>query len=200
MVGMIFVLLSAVIPVENWLIITANERPVNSEISSLVNVLRRAEARVYDFSGLKPVASPVVVKIAATSGDFRALTGCSIWQGAAVINGELTLQPFRVLEKRGITEQVITHEYLHLVLSPYKLPLWMNEGLAVVCSGEVQGLSANVDIDDLTEDIVKIKKLLASSDTLQLKRGYLSAASLVEKTIEKLGRDSLFKLIIQEAL
>ncbi|MCX7013507.1 MAG: hypothetical protein NTW86_13290 [Candidatus Sumerlaeota bacterium] len=39
-------------------------------------------------------------------------------------------------------QRTITHEYTHLILEPYSLPLWLEEGLAMRLSGETEHESA----------------------------------------------------------
>lgn len=213
MVKLFLVLWSAVIGMERWVIITPGEEVNRQEISRWVEVLRTAEKVVNDFFPDTSVgvgkASGVLrgcvlrvlrVRVAPSSGDFAAWTGCSIWQGAALKDGELVVQPLEVLESRGVTEEVIVHEYVHLVLDPYDVPLWLNEGLAVICSGQARSLAEDIKLKDLPKDKARIEELLASSDTLDLRQGYLAAARLTEETIEEIGLDSLVCLIKEEAL
>lgn len=201
-------IVGAVVPMDRWVIITSGEEVNRQEISRWVEVLRTAEKVVNDFfpdpsvgvgweNGVLRVR---VLRVAPTSGDFAAWTGCSIWHGAAVRNGELIVQPLAVLERRGVLEEVVVHEYVHLVLEPYNVPLWVNEGLAVICSGQVRKFSQDAELKDLTEDKAEIEKLLASSDTLDLRLGYLAAARLTQETINDVGLDSLIRLIKEEAL
>jgi|GEM_PF-1864671 len=208
MVRLLLILWAAVVPVDNWVIIIPGERVDRQEIARWVEVLRMAEKVVDDYfedhsmgvgweNGVLRVR---VLRVAPTSGDFAAWTGCSIWHGAAVRNGELIVQPLAVLERRGVLEEVVVHEYVHLVLEPYNVPLWVNEGLAVICSGQVRKFSQDAELKDLTEDKAEIEKLLASSDTSDLRLGYLAAARLTEETIEEIGLDSLVCLIKEEAL
>lgn len=201
-------IVGAVVPMDRWVIITSGEEVNRQEISRWVEVLRTDEKVVNDFfpdpsvgvgweNGVLRVR---VLRVAPTSGDFAAWTGCSIWHGAAVRNGELIVQPLAVLERRGVLEEVVVHEYVHLVLEPYNVPLWVNEGLAVICSGQVRKFSQDAELKDLTEDKAEIEKLLASSDTLDLRLGYLAAARLTQETINDVGLDSLIRLIKEEAL
>lgn len=205
MVKLLLILFAAVIGVERWVIITTGEEVSRQEISRWVEVLRTSERVVDDYfedhsMGVGWENGVLRVRVAPTSGDFAAWTGCSIWHGAAVRNGELIVQPLAVLERRGVLEEVVVHEYVHLVLEPYNVPLWVNEGLAVICSGQVRKFSQDAELKDLTEDKAEIEKLLASSDTLDLRLGYLAAARLTQETINDVGLDSLIRLIKEEAL
>jgi len=205
MVKLLLILWGAVIGVERWVIITPGEEVSRQEIARWVEVLRTSERVVDDYfedhsMGVGWENGVLRVRVAPTSGDFAAWTGCSIWHGAAVRNGELIVQPLAVLERRGVLEEVVVHEYVHLVLEPYNVPLWVNEGLAVICSGQVRKFSQDAELKDLTEDKAEIEKLLASSDTLDLRLGYLAAARLTQETINDVGLDSLIRLIKEEAL
>jgi hypothetical protein len=216
MVRLFLILFAAVIGVEHWVIVTPGEEVNREEIARWVEVLRTAEKIVDDFfrgtsmgvgtekSVLRVLRGGVLrelrVRVTPSSGDFAAWTGCSIWQGAALKDGELIVQPLEVLERRGVTEEVIVHEYVHIVLEPYEVPLWLNEGLAVICSGQVRRLSEGIKLKDLPEDKASIQKLLAASDTLDLRLGYLAAARLTQEKIDEIGLDSLVRLIQEEAL
>ncbi|MBA7609193.1 hypothetical protein ES703_16381 [subsurface metagenome] len=203
MVKLLLILCAAVIGMERWVIITPGEEVNRQEIARWVEVLRTSERVVDDYFEDHSMGvgwENGVLRVAPTSGDFAAWTGCSIWHGAAVRNGELIVQPLAVLERRGVLEEVVVHEYVHLVLEPYNVPLWVNEGLAVICSGQVRKFSQDAELKDLTEDKAEIEKLLASSDTLDLRLGYLAAARLTQETINDVGLDSLIRLIKEEAL
>lgn len=203
MVKLFLILFAAVIGVEHWVIITPGEEVNRQEISRWVEVLRTSERVVDDYFEDHSMGvgwENGVLRVSPSSGDFAAWTGCSIWQGAALKDGELIVQPLAVLERRGVTEEVIIHEYVHLVLEPYEVPLWLNEGLAVICSGQVRRLSEDIKLKDLPKDKARIEELLASSDTLDLRLGYLAAARLTQETIDAIGLDSLVRLIKEEAL
>lgn len=194
-------LCSLTVQTGDWVVVTPDNQTEMEQVACLVDALRDARKRAEVFLGLDRADSrPVTVRIAPTSGDFAAWTGCSIWQGGALRNGELVLQPLAVLESRGVTGQVLTHECCHLLLSAYNPPSWLDEGLAVLCADQVKRLSRGLGMKDLVKDTGKIKKLLESSDTLELRRGYLSAAGITEEILEKIGLDSLICLIKEEAL
>lgn len=180
-----------------WVIVTPDEAADPAEIKRWIEVLTHAEKTVHTNLDLPRPRGQIRVRVAPSSGDFAAWTGCSIWQGAALKEGDLIVQPLHVLENRGVTTQIVTHEYVHLVLAPYDVPLWLNEGLAVLISGQVETLGG---IADLPRDVEEITSLLASGDSLQLKRGYLAAAVLVSEKINAVGADSLSRLIKEEAL
>jgi len=200
-------LLGAVVQVGQWEIVTSSNEINPVEINRWSEILDEAEDIVEDFfkgrlgvrTGSRGVlrAGVLRVRVAPSSGDFAAWTGCSVWQGAAVVTGELITQPLSVLEARGVTEQVVIHEFVHLALEPYDVPLWLNEGLAVLCSGQVRTLGGEKNLPEDTEDI---EDLLKSSDTTDLRRGYLAAADLVSEKIKKMGLDSLITLIAEEEL
>jgi len=203
MVRLLLILWTAVVPVERWVIITPGEEVSRQEISRWVEVLRISERVVDDYFEDHSMGvgwENGVLRVAPSSGDFAAWTGCCIWQGAAIKDGELIVQPLEVLERRGVTEEVIVHECVHLALEPYKVPLWLNEGLAVICSGQVRRLSRDINLKDLPKDKERIEELLHSKDTLDLRRGYLSAAVLTQETIDRIGLDSLILTITEEAL
>jgi len=188
-----------------WVVVTPARTPSRAELERWRTVLDNAERVVADCfeseSGRQMLGMdagrPRVLRVAASSAEFAALTGCSVWQGAALKNGELIVQPLAVLERRGVTEEVMVHEFVHIVLEPYDVPLWLNEGLAVICSGQVRRLGGE---KNLPRDTQEIEMLLESSDTSRLRLGYLAAAALTQETINRIGRDSLVRLIKEEAL
>ncbi|MBD3284827.1 hypothetical protein GF359_00620 [candidate division WOR-3 bacterium] len=195
-------LLGVVLQVGQWEIVTPDNQVNHAEIDRWSELLEDTEDAIEHFFmdriGVRTGSVGVLrVRVAPSSGDFAAWTGCSVWQGAALLEGEIVTQPLSVLEMRGVAEQVVIHECVHLALEPYNVPLWLNEGLAVLCSGQVRTLGGEKHLPDSIEEI---EELLLSSDTSSLRIGYLAAAALTSKKINELGRDSLITLIVEEEL
>ncbi len=195
---LLLALLDAVIPFGRWVIVTPRDTDV-AEVKRWCEAIEIAESSAGLYLKLPKPYNPVL-RVAPSSGDFAAWTGLSIWHAAAVIDGELVVQPLAVLERRGVLEQVLTHEYVHLSLEPYRVPRWFNEGLAVLCSGELRTIAEDQDIQNLPSNKEEIEALLCSSDTSASRRGYLAAARIVQQLIKEVGRDSLVRLIKEEAL
>jgi hypothetical protein len=192
---LILLVFSAVVQSGRWRIILPGDGINPQEVEKLTRVIRDAEKAALHYLGFKK-NDDCVMKVAPSSGDFSAWTGCSIWQAAALTNGELVTQPIQVLEKRGVLCETITHEYVHMTLEPYSVPLWLNEGLAVLCSGQIKSLGTE---RNLTKDPAEIERLLKSRDTLELRQGYLASALLTQETIKELSRDSLASILKEEA-
>jgi len=194
----------ASVPCGNWVIVTPGDEINPVEIERWNKALRNAEEVVERYFNSSapgeeklPMPAKVRVRVAPSSGDFAAWTGCTIWQGAAVKNGGLVTQPLEVLERRGVLDETLIHEYVHLALGPYKVPLWLNEGLAVICSGQMRTLGGE---KDLPRKVEEVEKLLVSSDTNDMRRGYLAAAALTCEKIKSVGLQSLIRLIKEEEI
>lgn len=192
---LLLIILSAIFQAGRWRIILPGDGINPQEVGKLKRVIHAAENAVLNYIGFMNNGD-CIMRVAPSSGDFAAWTGCSIWQAAALTNGELVIQPIDVLEKRGVLQETITHEYVHMTLEAYVVPLWLNEGLAVLCSGQIKSLGTE---RNLTKDPMEIERLLRSRDTLELRLGYLASVLLTQETIKKLGRDSLARIIKEEA-
>lgn len=191
-------LIDAVIGYGQWVIITSST-PEAGEFERWCETIEIAERSVGRYLDLPQPLNPVL-RVAPTSDDFATWTGLSVWHAAAIVDGELVVQPQAVLERRGVLKQVLIHEYVHLLLEPYRVSRWLNEGLAILCSGELKTLAETQDLKNLPTKKGEIEKLLLSNDTLELKRGYLAAGVLTQELTQTVGRDSLIRLIKEEAL
>jgi len=167
-----------------------------TEVSELMNHLKTAEKTATSFLGTK---SPTEVRIVIcpTTYDFCKLTGMPFWRAARTIDSTIFLQPLRTLENRGIAQTTITHEYVHLLLGRYRLPLWLKEGMAVYLSGEIKNLVKTAE-SKIASSPAAIEKLLRSSNPDSVAAGYLGAYKQTKKILDKSGRQGIIKLIKNE--
>lgn len=78
----------------------------------------------------------VVVFECETLQEFHQLTSKPYFIGAVYKDGIVITQPFEVLRKKGVLQEIITHEVLHHVLqSNFKLPVWLEEGFILYETG-----------------------------------------------------------------
>ena len=165
-------------------------------IQRSVGYLKTAEKITARFLELNP-PQKIRIVICPTTYDFCELTGMPFWRAARTIDSTIYLQPLPVLENRGIAQTTITHEYVHLLLGRYKLPLWLKEGMAVYLSGEIKNLVKIVETTTAASP-AEIEKLLRSSDPDSVAAGYLGAYQQTKKILDKSGREGIIKLIKNE--
>ncbi len=190
--ALIFLVFSITIRTDRYEIIA----PADSstvEIQHLIKYLKTAEITTTDFLEINPPRKITIV-LCPTSYDFSKLTGQPVWRAARTIDSTLYLQPLRTLENRGIAQTTITHEYSHLLLDRYELPLWLEEGLAVYFSGEVENLKRTAD-GQAEPKPAAIEKMLRSSDPDSVQTGYAYAHRLILKLMEKSGREGIIRLL-----
>lgn len=166
------------------------------EIQHLVQYLKTAETTTTSFLEINPPRKITIV-LCPTSYDFSKLTGQPVWQAARTIDSTLYLQPIRTLENRGIAQATITHEYSHLLLDRYELPIWLEEGLAVYLSGEVRNLKRTAD-GRAEPKPAAIEKMLRSSDPDSVQTGYWSAFRQTVLLIAKIGKAGIIRLVKNE--
>jgi hypothetical protein len=112
----------------------------NAAVSSVVSaILEEAYSKIgADFHYYPP--DPVVV-ILYTQNEFRSVSGSPDWS-RGVYDGKIRIPVGGVNERSGELEDVIYHEYTHVVVQQIargRCPTWMNEGLAQYEEPSVDG-------------------------------------------------------------
>lgn len=130
--------------------------------------------------------------------EFIKLTGVEWWHGGRFTNRTIYLQRLAALRRLGILEQTLNHEFIHFLvwkIAGNNCPVWLNEGLALNLSGELQqmdciGITVHENIN--TKDI---DALIRSRDREKARLGYCQAGLLASILLRKHGfakiRDSL---------
>lgn len=109
---------------------------------SLVDAARRRIARLTGDA----FAVEVLILLAPTAADFSRLAGPIAEHSSAVaLPGRQTMivsAPVMQSDSLRSLSSVLAHEMMHLYVGvrfPTGIPLWLNEGLAVIAGGEVRG-------------------------------------------------------------
>jgi len=97
------------------------------------------------------VKRPVSVVIFGETGDFTYHTKLPPWSASAMIDGNIYLQPYRVLKKRGVETTTLRHEvalvFLYHLSGKKSITPWLAEGLAVYYSGEIGSIRSGLSGD-----------------------------------------------------
>ncbi len=105
-----------------------------SERARLVALIAEERDRMAERLGVP--ASPVSVRVHPTRDAFERWTAMPWFALGAVVAGEVHLVPLSILQERGMTEQAIRHQLVH-VMADQSLPArpaWVREGAAVYFS------------------------------------------------------------------
>ncbi len=90
---------------------------------------------IYREYGIR-VKHPFHIIITDTSIAFEKKTGISGLYGGATIGDTVYLKPIPLIEKYGSLKEILTHEYIHILLNSLgkDKPLWVQEGLSIYLS------------------------------------------------------------------
>lgn len=132
--------------------------------------------------------------------EFRRLTGAQWWNGGYFHVGRRTiyLQRLKVLREKGILEKTVAHEYLHFLtwrLAGRNCPVWLNEGLVLNLTGEIQTFNCGKKGEPVTTE--EIEKLIISNNREQTRKGYCFAAMKVRDMLRKGGFEKIRLMLIQ---
>jgi len=162
------------------------------------------------FKKMHPVIPPfskykTVVKI-YTNSTFENLTNQSNQNiVASAINSKIMLRSPRFLPVSRNLEQILTHEYTHLVLHRLikeQIPVWLNEGMADFFSRERLSPHQEKRLREafLTNNLIPISRLEKSWKELnsdQLSLAYAQAYSLADYLVSEFGWSRLGKLLLE---
>lgn len=126
--------------------------------------------------------------------EFTKLTGVEWWNGGRYTKCTIYLQPPATLRRLGILEQTLSHEFIHFLVwktAGHNCPVWLNEGLALNLSGELQqmdciGVTVNENIN--TNDI---DALICARNREKARLGYCQAGLLVSILLRKHGFEKI---------
>jgi stage II sporulation protein D len=113
---------------------------------------------------------------------FRNATGEPGWVAARTQGRRIHLQPAATLRSRGILEQTLRHEMLHVVVESHaaaRVPLWFREGLA----GYLEGApAAGSDVRPPSD-----ADLRQRDDPARARRAHIQSASAVAALVHRYG-------------
>ena len=108
-------------------------------------VLNTLESARSDFSRRAAAASisayiPTLdIRLNESTGDFTSRTGQPWWAAAATKGNRIELQPFGLLNRRGVLTTTLRHELAHVFIdavSRNRSERWLEEGFAIYLAGE----------------------------------------------------------------
>ena len=112
------------------------------EADQVLNTLESARS---DFSRRAAAASisayiPTLdIRLNESTGDFTSRTGQPWWAAAATKGNRIELQPFGLLNRRGVLTTILRHELAHVFIdavSRNRSERWLEEGFAIYLAGE----------------------------------------------------------------
>lgn len=116
---------------------------------------------------------------------YRDATGQPGWMAASTRGRVIRIQPVEALRRRGVLEETLRHEMLHVVVESRArsgLPLWFREGLVLVLSGSAPAATHT------SSNTAEIERALASPrDRAELERAHAAAHTRVAALVEQHG-------------
>jgi stage II sporulation protein D len=91
-----------------------------------------------------PAPSTIVVRFHTTTDDYEKATGQAWYTSGAVVGGELHLVPISALRERGVLEQTIRRQIVHLLADGTlaNRPAWVRDGAALYFSDPTAQVSS----------------------------------------------------------
>jgi hypothetical protein len=85
-----------------------------------------------------PAPARVTLRVHPTADDYERATGAEWFTAGTVVNGELHLLPLAALRERGVLEQTVRHELVHVMTDQVlsRRPMWVREGAAIYFAGD----------------------------------------------------------------
>ena len=115
---------------------------------------------------------------------FRNATGEPGWVAAYTVGRRIHLQPAAVLRSRGVLEETLRHELLHVLVEGHAapgLPLWFREGLAGYLGG------AAIPGERVPSD----SEVRQTGDEARARRAYADAAGAVAGLVKRHGETAV---------
>ncbi|HLH03835.1 MAG TPA: SpoIID/LytB domain-containing protein [Bryobacteraceae bacterium] len=120
-----------------------------------------------------------------TLEDFRSSTAEPGWVAAHTVGRHIDLQPARLLAERGILDDTLHHELLHVAVEARahpSLPLWFREGVVEWLSGSYpQGTAAAPADSDLRQ----------RTDRSRAEQAHQQARALVSQLVDRYGETAV---------
>jgi len=129
----------------------------------------------------------IEIRIYPDLDTYRNATGEPGWAAAHTSGHRISLQPAAVLRSRGVLDQTIRHELLHVLIESRaapSLPTWFREGLVVYLAeptAPAPGRPIPSDAD-----------LSQTADPAKARRAYADAASSVATLAKRYGETTVF--------
>ena len=170
----------------------------------LMNDCKEGLARLTEDIGTYP-ARPIKIYVYASAGDLQeAMIFPQEWTGGVAFTEfgiiAIGISPGRL----DWGKRALIHELTHLVVhqatfGPYgRLPIWLDEGLAMYNEGELDPYLSPYLQKAISEDKLISVRTLCSPFSAEHEKAYLSYAqsySLVEYLLDNYGQDKMLKLL-----
>ena len=147
------------------------------------SVLEIAEREARAVSNRNKLTMPrdVEIRIYPTVEVFRNVTGEPGWVAGYTTGRRIHLQPAAVLRSRSVLEQILRHEFLHVLVEAHAapgLPAWFREGLVEYLSGARTNAASAAPSDSA---------LRQTGDEARARRAYAEAAGRVAGLVKRYG-------------
>jgi hypothetical protein len=166
-------------------------------------VLNTLEAARSDFSRRAATASisayiPTLdIRLNESTGDFTSRTGQPWWAAAATKGNRIELQPFGLLNRRGVLTTTLRHELAHVFIdavSRNRSERWLEEGFAIYLAGEGRLFANHVRRGAMATDELE-RSLEHPRNQAEMHALYAQAYLNVNQIVRDQGEASVWKKI-----
>jgi hypothetical protein len=168
------------------------------EADQVLNTLESARS---DFSRRVAGASipayipTLEIRLNESTGDFTSRTGQPWWAAAATKGNRIELQPFGLLNRRGVLTATLRHELAHVFIdavSRNRSERWLEEGFAIYLAGEGRLFSNYVRRGVMTTDELE-RSLEHPRTQAEMRALYAQAYLNVNQLVRDQGEASVWK-------
>jgi len=170
----------------------------------LMDTCQEGLARLTQDIGTYP-ERPVKIYIYASTSDLKgAMIFPQEWTGGVAFTAFSTIAIGIPPSELDWGKRALVHELTHLVVhqatfSPYgRLPLWLDEGLAMYNEGELDPVFHSYLQEAILEDkLISVRSLCSpfSAETEKARLSYAQSYSLVEYLLDNYGQDKMLELL-----
>jgi len=170
----------------------------------LMDTCQEGLARLTQDIGTYP-ERPIKIYIYASTGDLKeAMIFPQEWTGGVAFTAFSIIAIGIPPSELDWGKRALVHELTHLVVhqatfSPYgRLPLWLDEGLAMYNEGELDPVFHSCLQEAILEDeLISVRSLCSpfSAETEKARLSYAQSYSLVEYLLDNYGQDSMLDLL-----
>jgi stage II sporulation protein D len=175
--------------------------PSDVERREADQVLNTLESARSDFSRRAAAASisahiPTIdIRLNESTGDFTSRTGQPWWAAAATKGNRIELQPFGLLNRRGVLTTTLRHELAHVFIdavSRNRSERWLEEGFAIYLAGEGRLFSNYVRRGAMATDELE-RRLEHPRTQAEMRALYAQAYLNVNELVRYQGEASVWK-------
>ena len=133
-----------------------------------------------------------------TTGNFVGRTGQPPWAAAATKGNRIEFQPLDVLQRRGILETTVRHEFVHRIVDGVgngRAPRWLAEGLALNLAGEGRLLARFQPRTRMSHDDIERQLSGTPSSANEMRAVYAAAYNEVKQLINREGETKVWQRV-----